>query len=69
MLSSNSEGLQRVQDLAFRDKTLVFNNLLHHANLELFEFAFSQLRKEASPGVDNKTWEDYKGGITPTSGI
>ena len=45
MLSSNSEGLQRVQDLALRDKNLVFNNLLHHADLELFRFAFKQLRK------------------------
>ena len=40
MLSSNSEGLQRVQDLALRD-----NNLLHHADLEIFRFAFKQLRK------------------------
>ena len=62
MLSSNSEGLQRVQDLALRDKNLVFNNLLHHADLELFRFAFKQLRKGASPGVDQKTWEEYKGG-------
>ena len=62
MLSSNSEGLQRVQDLALRDKNLVFNNLLHHADLELFRFAFKQLRKEASTGVDQKTWEEYKGG-------
>ena len=45
MLSSNSEGLQRVQDLALRDKNLVFNNILHHADLELFRFAFKQLKK------------------------
>ena len=62
MLSSNSEGLQQVQDLALRDKNLAFNNLLHHADLELFRFAFKQLRKGASPGVDQKTWEEYKGG-------
>jgi retron-type reverse transcriptase len=37
-----------------------FTALLHHITVDSLEEAFRELRKDAAPGVDGVTWEDYE---------
>jgi hypothetical protein len=41
----------------------VFTALLHHVTPELLEWAFSQLKKSAAPGIDGVTWDQYEAGL------
>ena len=52
-------GLERVRQVASRDKEVRFTALLHHVTVELLEEGFKALRREAAPGVDGMTWEAY----------
>jgi group II intron reverse transcriptase/maturase len=52
-------GLDRVREAARRDKTLRFNNLLHHITPSLLNLAFHELNKNAASGVDKVTWRSY----------
>jgi RNA-directed DNA polymerase len=36
-----------------------FNNLLSHLKVPLLKEAYQRLRKDAAPGVDGQTWEEY----------
>ncbi len=56
-------GLHRVREIARRDKRVRFNNLLHHVTVNLLTESFYALRKDAAPGVDGVTWEDYEVGL------
>jgi RNA-directed DNA polymerase len=52
-------GLDRVRQVAVRDKEVRFTALLHHVTVELLGEGFKALRREAAPGMDGTTWEAY----------
>lgn len=54
-----SRGLFGVLEAAQKDKELKFTSLLHHINPELLRASFFALKKQAAPGVDGETWQDY----------
>lgn len=53
-------GLQRVRELARRDKKARFTALLHHVDVPLLMRSFSSLKSEAAPGSDGVTWQQYE---------
>jgi group II intron reverse transcriptase/maturase len=52
-------GLDRVRQVAERDKEVRFTALLHHVDVESLRRAFLALRHKAAPGVDGVTWKAY----------
>ena len=52
-------GLDRVREVARRDKEARFTALLHHVSLERLVMAYRALSPKAAPGVDGVTWQDY----------
>src|SRR5487761_791397 len=54
------DGLQRVREAAKRDKRLRFTALLHHVSVALLSNSFYALKREAAPGVDGVTWQEYE---------
>src|SRR5262245_20198666 len=55
-----SQALERVRKAARLKKDEKFTALLHHINLDLLREAFFALKRDAAPGVDGVTWEDYE---------
>lgn len=51
--------LDRVRRKAKEDKAARFTALLHHVTIERLGAAYGQLKKNAAPGVDGVTWEQY----------
>ncbi len=58
---SASSALARVREAARRDSKQRFTSLLHHVNVGLLREAFDALKRDAAPGVDGVTWEQYDG--------
>jgi RNA-directed DNA polymerase len=54
-----SSGLDRVREVAERDKEARFTALLHHVSRHRLMLAFDGLKKDAAPGVDGVTWQEY----------
>jgi RNA-directed DNA polymerase len=52
-------GLERVREVARRDKEARFTALLHHVTIERLRAAYRAIRPQAAPGVDGVTWEAY----------
>jgi len=52
--------LQRISELAKQDPTLQFTSLAHLLGIELLGEAYRRLRKDASPGVDGLTAQEYE---------
>jgi len=52
-------NLERIGQCAKRRKGEQFNNLISHIQVSLLEEAYYRLRKDAAPGVDGTTWEEY----------
>ena len=52
-----SSGLERVREVARRDKEARFTALLHHVSIERLRAAYRAIRPQAAPGVDGLTWE------------
>src|SRR5690348_2852433 len=52
-------ALDRVRQVAERDKDAQFTALLHHVNIESLRAAYLALKHQAAPGVDGVTWEAY----------
>jgi group II intron reverse transcriptase/maturase len=52
-------ALDRVRQVAKRDKEVRFTALLHHVDVESLRAAFWALKRQAAPGVDGVTWEAY----------
>ena len=55
-----SSGLDRVREVAVRDKEARFTALLHHVSVHRLMLAFDDLKKRAAPGVDGVTWHAYE---------
>ncbi len=56
---SVSSELDRVRQVAQKDKDVRFTALLHHVTVERLESAYRAIRPGAAPGVDGVTWWDY----------
>jgi RNA-directed DNA polymerase len=61
---AGSEGLQnaleRIRQAARRDRELKFTNLWHHVyGIEQLREAYLGLKRQAAPGVDGQTWQQY----------
>ena len=52
-------GLERVREVARRDKKARFTALLHHVSIERLRAAYRAIRPQAAPGVDGVRWEAY----------
>ncbi len=52
-------GLDRVRQVARRDKDARFTALAHHVDLDRLRSAYRAIRPQAAPGVDGVTWQDY----------
>ena len=53
-------ALDRVREVARRDRRARFTALLHHVTVERLQEGFFALKREAAPGVDGLTWEQYE---------
>jgi hypothetical protein len=58
--SSVSQGLWRVREAAKRNKKIHFSALLHHVTTSLLRNCFFALKRQAAPGVDGVTWQEYE---------
>lgn len=57
---SAPSALERVREVARKDRKARFTALLHHVyNLDTLRAAYFSLKKEAAPGVDGETWQHY----------
>jgi RNA-directed DNA polymerase len=56
---SVSSGLDRVRQVARKDKDARFTALLHHVTVGRLRAAYRAIRPKAAPGVDGVTWKDY----------
>jgi len=52
-------GLDRIREAARRDKNLRFTSLMHHITIELLREAYKALKRDAAPGIDEVTWQQY----------
>src|SRR6266496_15914 len=52
-------GLDRVREVARRDKNARFTALLHHVTVARLRTAYRAIRPQAAPGVDGVTWQAY----------
>ena len=54
-------ALDRIRQLAKREKGAKFNNLMHHIyNIDRLRSCFFEMKKAAAAGVDKVTWKDYE---------
>jgi RNA-directed DNA polymerase len=58
-----SQVLARIRQTAREKKKERFTALFHHINVELLRDAFFAIRREAAPGVDGVTWQDYAANV------
>jgi RNA-directed DNA polymerase len=54
-----SGGLDRVREVAGRDREARFTALLHHVSCRRLVMASGGLKMDAAPGVDGVTWREY----------
>src|SRR5438270_9841568 len=52
-------GLDRVRQVAQKDKEVRFTALLHHVDVDRLRAAYWAIRPKAAPGVDGIMWRDY----------
>lgn len=58
--SDLQSALQRIRQVASRDKELRFTTLWHHVyNISSLWEAYYGLKRNAAPGVDGETWQHY----------
>ena len=58
-----SSALERVREVARRDKEARFTALLHHVDIDRLRKAYRAIRPQAAPGVDGVTWAAYEEGL------
>jgi RNA-directed DNA polymerase len=52
-------ALDRVREVAVRDRQARFTALLHHVDVDRLRAAYRAIRPQAAPGVDGVTWAAY----------
>ncbi len=60
---SVSQGLASVRKAARENKEMKFTALLHHLTVDLLRESFYSLKRNAAPGVDGVTWQEYEDGL------
>ena len=58
-----SQGLDRVREVARRDKEARFTALLHHVDVDRLRAGYWAISPKAIAGVDGVTWESYGRGL------
>ena len=58
-----SIGLLRVRKAARGDQRARFTALLHHVTVDLLREGYYALKRQAAPGVDGLTWQQYEDGL------
>jgi RNA-directed DNA polymerase len=58
-----SQGLHGVRQVAEERKQERFTALLHHLSVNLLRDSFYALKRQAAPGVDGVTWQEYETGL------
>ncbi len=61
--ASVSQALERVRQAARHRKKERFTTLFHHLSPQMLRTAFLALKRDAAPGVDGLTWQDYEAGL------
>jgi len=61
--TSVPNALDRVREVARRDRTARFTALFHHLTIDRLRAAFLALQRKAAPGIDGVTWEQYAGNL------
>jgi RNA-directed DNA polymerase len=59
-----SYGRDGVREAAHKDKKVRFTALLHQVTAPLLLNSYYELKKQAAPGVDGVTWQQYGSGLT-----
>ena len=57
--SGAPNALDRVREVARRDKEARFTALLHHVDVDRLRAAYRAISPKAAPGVDGQTWAAY----------
>ena len=57
--SPASRGLDGVREAARKDKKVRFTALLHHVSVNRLRDSYYELKRQAAPGVDGVTWQQY----------
>ena len=60
---SVSQALDHVRQAARQRKEEKFTSLFHHLSIPMLRTAFFALKREAAPGVDGLTWQDYEADL------
>jgi len=60
---SVSQALDHIRQAARQRKKERFTALFHHISLDLLRMAFLDLKRNAAPGVDGLTWQDYEADL------
>jgi len=58
-----SHGLSGVREVAKARRQERFTALLHHLSVNLLQDSFYALKRQAAPGVDGVTWQEYEDGL------
>jgi RNA-directed DNA polymerase len=58
--TSELSDLRGVREAARRDKRTRFSALLHHVTSELLRDSYYALKRDAAPGIDGMTWQEYE---------
>src|SRR5271169_1245940 len=61
--ASVSQALDRIRQAARQRRKERFTALLHHVSVATLREAFYALKRQAAPGVDGLTWEDYEADL------
>ncbi|HET7446960.1 MAG TPA: group II intron reverse transcriptase/maturase [Methyloceanibacter sp.] len=60
---SVSQALDRIRQAAKHRRKERFTALLHHVSVPMLRTAFYALKRDAAPGVDGLTWQDYEADL------
>jgi len=60
---SVSQVLERVREAARLRKKERFTALFHHITIDLLRLSFFALKRDAAPGADGVTWQDYEADL------
>ena len=58
-----SQGLSGVREAAKKRRQERFTALLHHVSVDLLRDSYYALKRQAAPGVDGVTWQEYESGL------
>ena len=58
-----SQALGRIRQAARQRKRERFTALFHHISVPMLRTAFYALKRDAAPGVDGLTWQDYEADL------